>query len=167
MKEEYLDLIDEHDQVIGQAPRSEFITKKLLHRSIVVIVFNSKGEIFVHQRTFDKTVYPGCYDMFVGGGVLAGETYEEAALRELKEELSIKKTKLQPLFKSRFKNKQLNLFFHVFKCVYDGPVKIEKKEIIHGRFMALDELKQLLKKEKFCADAPVLFKKYLEAHHGH
>lgn len=166
MKEEILDLIDEHDHIIGQAPRSEFIAKKLLHRSISVLVFNSQGEIFVHQRAFDKPVYPGCYDFFIGGSVKSGETYEDAAQRELKEEIGAKKVKLQPLSKTRVRNPELNVLFQDFKCVYDGPIKLQKKEIIHGRFMSIAELKELLKKEKFCTDCYKIFKKYVEKYHG-
>ena len=167
MTEEQLVLVDENDKEIGQASKAEIRAENLLHRGAAVMVFNSKGEIFVHQRIFEKDIYPGYHDMFVGGGANPGETYEENAKRELEEELGIKGIPLQLLFKMRFTDQTNNVFITVFKCISDDPIKIQKDEIIHGKFLSIEELKKLMQKEKFCLDSLQLFKKYLKEYHDH
>ncbi|MFD4321282.1 NUDIX hydrolase [Streptomyces sp. NPDC058548] len=88
--EEILDVVDEHDRVIGQAPRGEVYARGLIHRCVFIRVRDAEGRIFVHRRTPTKLVFPSMYDMFVGGVVGAGESYDEAALREAEEELGVR-----------------------------------------------------------------------------
>ncbi len=85
--DELLDIVDEHDQVVGQAPRAEAYAHRLRHRCVFVLARDAAGRVFVHRRTARKLVFPSLYDMFVGGVVGAGESYDEAALREAGEEL--------------------------------------------------------------------------------
>ena len=80
--EELVDLIDRDDRVIGRASRRRVRAENLLHRGVGILCRNSGGLIYVHKRTDIKDVFPGMYDMFVGGVVEAGETYDEAASRE-------------------------------------------------------------------------------------
>ncbi|MEV4335278.1 NUDIX domain-containing protein [Streptomyces sp. NPDC049597] len=87
--EELLDIVDEQDRVIGQAPRGEAYARGLRHRCVFVLVRDGEGRVFVHRRTATKLVFPSLYDMFVGGVVGAGETYDDAALREAEEELGV------------------------------------------------------------------------------
>lgn len=87
--EEQFDIVDERDQVIGQAPRSEVHARKLFHRAVHVFVFNSNGELLLQMRTDTKDEYPSCYTSSASGHVSAGEDYDETAPRELEEELGI------------------------------------------------------------------------------
>ncbi|MFD8390059.1 NUDIX hydrolase [Streptomyces sp. NPDC059680] len=87
--DEILDIVDEHDRVIAQYPRGEAYARKLRHRCVFVQARDAAGRLFVHRRTATKLVFPALYDMFVGGVVGAGESYDEAALREAEEELGV------------------------------------------------------------------------------
>ncbi|MFD7227189.1 NUDIX hydrolase [Streptomyces sp. NPDC059881] len=87
--DEILDIVDENDEVIGQAPRGEAYARGLRHRCVFVQARDARGRIFVHRRTPTKLVFPSLYDMFVGGVVGAGESYDDAALREAEEELGV------------------------------------------------------------------------------
>ncbi|MEW2614056.1 NUDIX domain-containing protein [Streptomyces sp. NPDC047880] len=87
--EEILDVVDEHDRVVGQAPRGEVYARGLRHRCVFIQARDAEGRIFVHRRTATKLVFPSLHDMFVGGVVGAGESYDEAALREAEEELGV------------------------------------------------------------------------------
>jgi isopentenyldiphosphate isomerase len=87
--EELIDIVDEDDRVIGTLPRGEATARGLRHRCVFVFVRDGAGRVFVHRRTADKLVFPSMYDMFVGGVVGAGESYDDAALREAEEELGV------------------------------------------------------------------------------
>ena len=88
--EEYLDLVDENDQVIGRKLRSEVHAEGLHNfRAVNVFIVNEKGEIWIPRRQAHKQIAPLGFDMSMGGHVESGETYEEALKREAMEELNI------------------------------------------------------------------------------
>ncbi|MCA9041795.1 MAG: NUDIX domain-containing protein [Planctomycetaceae bacterium] len=89
MPEEIFDIVNERDEVIGQAPRSQVHAKKLLHRAVHIFVFNTAGELLMQKRSATKDEYPNCYTSSASGHVSAGETYDETAPRELEEELGL------------------------------------------------------------------------------
>ncbi|MGC9537916.1 NUDIX hydrolase [Streptomyces sp. UG1] len=87
--DEILDIVDENDRVVGRSPRGEAYAKGLRHRCVFIEARDAQGRLFVHRRTPTKLVFPSRYDMFVGGVVGAGESYDDAALREAEEELGV------------------------------------------------------------------------------
>lgn len=87
--DEILDIVDENDQVLGQSPRGAAYAQGLRHRCVFIEARDARDRLFVHRRTPTKLVFPSRYDMFVGGVVGAGESYDDAALREAEEELGV------------------------------------------------------------------------------
>ncbi|MDT9696253.1 NUDIX domain-containing protein [Streptomyces sp. P17] len=87
--DEILDIVDENDHVIGQLPRGRVYAEGLRHRCVFIQARDAEGRLFVHRRTPAKLVFPSLYDVFVGGVVGAGESYDRAALREAEEELGV------------------------------------------------------------------------------
>jgi 8-oxo-dGTP pyrophosphatase MutT (NUDIX family) len=91
--EEILDLVDENDTVLGTIERSrydEMVKNNLGYlRSVDLLLRNSKGEYWIPTRTATKKIAPNGLDYSMGGHVGAGESYIEAALREIKEELNL------------------------------------------------------------------------------
>jgi isopentenyldiphosphate isomerase len=87
--DEILDVVDENDRVVGRARRGDVYARGLRHRCVFVWARDPQGRVFVHRRTASKLVFPSLYDMFVGGVVGAGESYDDAALREAEEELGV------------------------------------------------------------------------------
>ncbi|MEU3276512.1 NUDIX hydrolase [Streptomyces antibioticus] len=103
--DEILDIVDEKDRVVGQVPRGRAYAEGLRHRCVFIQARDTEGRLFVHRRTPTKLVFPSLYDMFVGGVVGAGESYDDAALREAEEELGVSGLP-RPAF--------------LFKFLYDG-----------------------------------------------
>ena len=159
---EMVDIVDENDNVLRAATWQEMMDKSLLHRSANIIVFNSKGEIYVHQRAKNLKLYPGMYDVKFGGSVRAGESYEEAAKRELLEEAGIKNAELEFLFPLKFRSKSNNCNRNVFKCIYDGKIILQKEEIANGKFMTIDEIKKLAEEGKLSPSAINVFEEFLK-----
>ncbi|MCK5736896.1 MAG: NUDIX domain-containing protein [Spirochaetaceae bacterium] len=139
---EILDVVDEKDRVIGQASRQEVHgNPALLHRVVHVLVFDSRGRLFLQKRADDRVVQPGKWDTSMGGHVDAGENPEEAAHRELSEELGIpESTRLQFLHKYKHSNDYESELVTTWITLWDGPFHLQKSEISEGRFWELEEI---------------------------
>jgi uncharacterized protein YhfF/isopentenyldiphosphate isomerase len=143
--DELLDIVDASDQVIGQMPRGEATARGLRHRCAFVFVRDGSGRIFVHRRTPDKLVFPSMYDMFVGGVVGAGETYDDAALREAEEELGVSGlARPAPLFSFLYEGTGaaagLTWWSRVYEVRCDLPVDPQPEEVAWHAFLTEDEL---------------------------
>lgn len=89
MSMEWFDVVNERDEVVGQAPRQEVHARGLRHRAVHVLVFNGRGQLFLQKRSRWKDREPGLWDSSASGHVDAGEAYDTAAVRELREELGV------------------------------------------------------------------------------
>jgi 8-oxo-dGTP pyrophosphatase MutT (NUDIX family) len=158
--EELVDLIDRDDRVIGRASRRRVRAENLLHRGVGILCRNSGGLIYVHKRTDIKDVFPGMYDMFVGGVVEAGETYDEAASREIAEELGIVGATLEHLFRHLYWGPQNRSLVAVYSVEWDGPISHQESEISWGRFLSFDELVAKLEEWRFVPDGLEIFEVY-------
>lgn len=89
-QDELFDVVDEEDQVVGQARRQDVHAGGLRHRAVHVFVFTARGELLLQRRSHLKDVCPGVWDSSCAGHLDAGESYEACALRELQEELGLR-----------------------------------------------------------------------------
>jgi 8-oxo-dGTP pyrophosphatase MutT (NUDIX family) len=128
-------IVDERNNVVGEAPRREMRRQRLRHRATYVLVFNPRGELHVQERTATKDVYPGLLDPATGGVVLAGESYEEGAARELGEELGIRGVPLTVHGDFYFQDEGSRVWGRVFSCVHDGDIVLQPEEVAAVRMM--------------------------------
>ena len=139
---EIFDVVDEQDKVTGQASRQEVHSNpSLIHRVVHVLVFNTEGKLFLQKRSLFKDMQPGKWDSSVGGHVDVGESYEQAAIREMREELGIQGTKLALLHTYLHRNPYESEFVRSYRCYWDGPIRIDPEEIEEGRFWSLKEIR--------------------------
>lgn len=95
--DELLDIVDANDLVIGQQWRSVLYREGACNFRVVnAFVRNCHGKLWIPRRTAGKKLFPLCLDMSMGGHVAAGESYEQAFERELKEELDFDARQMQP-----------------------------------------------------------------------
>ncbi|MFI0981602.1 NUDIX domain-containing protein [Streptomyces sp. NPDC021093] len=149
--DEILDIVDENDEVVGQAPRGEVYARGLRHRCAFIRVRDARGRTFVHRRTATKLVFPSLYDMFVGGVVGAGESYDAAALREAEEELGVSGLPQPvPLFKFLYEGEGLHggpaptWWSHVYEVRCELPVDPQVEEVAWHAFLTDEELTRRL-----------------------
>ena len=149
MSEEFFDLIDdETGRVIGRATRRECHgNPKLLHRSVRIAVCHPDGQsMLLQKRSMEKDIFPGRWDMAVGGHVDSGETPDQAAVREMGEELGIPPgLPLEKRFGLKVRNEVESENVQLYSTVSAGPFKIQEEEISEIRFFSFDELRDLLK----------------------
>jgi isopentenyldiphosphate isomerase len=158
--DELLDVVDEQDRVVGQATRREVRRRRLLHRFSSVLCRDGAGRLYVHRRTDDKDVYPGMYDMAAGGVLAAGETYLDAARRELAEELGVVGPEPRFLFRHRYRGQENPSWSALFEVTWDGPVHPQASEIAWGGFLTLEELQARLDRWPFCPDALEIYRRW-------
>jgi isopentenyl-diphosphate delta-isomerase type 1 len=155
MPKEMFDVVDEEDQVIGEATREECHKEGLLHRSVMFFVFNESRKILVTKRTDNKDFFPGYWSIVLGGHVRAGESYEEAVAREVEEEVGLK---VAPFFIEAFKKRipEEKENVKVYGVVISEESRLNKDELEEGEFLDLDGLEKRLKKEKFLPETEIL-----------
>ncbi|MFI8817566.1 NUDIX hydrolase [Streptomyces sp. NPDC055082] len=157
--EEILDIVDENDEVVGQAPRGEATARGLRHRCVFIEVRDARGRLFVHRRTATKLVFPSHYDMFVGGVVGAGESYDEAALREAEEELGVSGLpRPEPLFTFLYTSAEHSWWSAVYQVRCELPVNPQTEEVAWHTFLTDAELEPRLTEWPWVPDG-------LEAYH--
>lgn len=160
-EDEIVTIVDTQNNVVGAMPRREMRAGRLPHRATYVLVFNSQGEVYVQKRTRTKDVFPGYYDVVTGGVVLAGESYEKGAVRELGEELGIHGVSLTRLFDFYYEDEHIRVWGEAFFCHYDGEVVLEKEEVESGAFLKVEEVLRLAESEPFTPDSIYVLRRYL------
>lgn len=84
---EYLNIVDENDNIIGVDTRNNIYDSGTSNFRVVHALIFLDNKLIVPIRSSSKQYFPNCYDFSVGGHVQAGESYDEAINREIKEEL--------------------------------------------------------------------------------
>ncbi len=131
--DEVLAVVDEQDRVVGSAPRTEVHANNLLHRAVHVLVFSSGGDLFLQKRSRWKDRCPLLWDSSAAGHLNAGESYDAAATRELREELGVA-AELQRVAKFPASEQTGQEFIWLYRATHDGPFKLPSREIEHGEF---------------------------------
>lgn len=139
---EWLDIVDETDSVIGRAPRDQIHREGHRHRSTHIVLFNSRGQIFVQLRSRFKDVAAGLWDTSAAGHVDSGESYEACAVRELHEELGVRVSIDQLRSVGRLRPEQRNgfEFTQVYAVCSDQSLVLQEEEVEDGRWLSVDEL---------------------------
>lgn len=138
---EIFDVVNERDEVIGQKPRDEVHRLGLMHRAVHVLVFNSRGQVFLQKRSMKKDRQPGLWDSSASGHVDSGEDYDACAVREVREEIGLQlKAVPQRLFKLVASPETDQEHVWVYRCTSEGPFTLNEDEIERGGWFAPDEV---------------------------
>jgi isopentenyl-diphosphate delta-isomerase len=118
-----------------------------------VLIIEKDNKILVQKRAKNKR-FPGYWEL-PASHLFVGETWQEALKRTLKRELGIDGVdEFQKLFHFTYEFKGEreqdveNEFCVVFKCKYDGEIKLNKEEAEEYRFLDIDEIEKSLANEK-------------------
>ena len=139
---EMLEIVNDRDEVVGTASRHEcHCNPDLVHCTAHVVVWSSDGQLLLQKRASHKDMFPGRWDTAVGGHLEPGETYEQAACRELQEELGISApSDMALLFFMRVHHEMESEHVQVFRICHDGPFFPPVDEIEEVRFWSTDAL---------------------------
>lgn len=139
--DEIFDVVNELDEVIGRRPRAEVHRLMLRHRAMHLLVFNSRGEIFLQKRSMKKDCHPGAWDSSSSGHLDQGEDYEACVVREAREELGLRLgSPPERLFKIDACERTGMEFVWIYRCVAEGPFTLCPEEIEEGGWFAPDRI---------------------------
>ncbi len=148
VSEELLPIVDENDEVIGTEKRGIIHAKRLLHRAVHVLLFNSQGKLYVQRRSMAKDAAPGKWDSSASGHVDPGETYDGSAARELDEELNIhSRPPLEPVAKLPASRQTGMEFTMIYRTHCDDTPEPNPHEIMDGTWVTPYELDHWMAQE--------------------
>lgn len=150
---EYVILVDENDQEIGQAEKISAHEKNLLHRAFSIFIFRThqgQAQVLLQQRALTKYHSPGLWTNTCCSHPRPNEAILTAGTRRLKEEFGFS-TELKNVgwfhYNAHFSN---GLSENEIDHVLVGSLNDEKQikpnpaEIHTYRWVAIDELQQEL-----------------------
>lgn len=158
---EFLDIVNDNDEVIGPASRDEIYEKLLPHRIVHILIFNDKNEMALQLRSKKVSFAPLHWCTAVGGHVQSGESYEAAALRECKEELGIR-SELKIVGKEIYKaSGRPKKFLTIFSAQYNGPFVKDEHDVERVEFFPLEKIKEMVaNNEKLHPELLFILQKY-------
>lgn len=156
-----LDLVDPNDQVIGKISEDEAIkTNSKNIRFVNGFIENDHGQIWIPTRSSSKRMFPSCLDFSVGGHVEAGETYKDAFIREVKEELGLELSdNFKLLAKLNPQESGTNNFMAVYKIELNQEPDYNKNDFVSAKwFYPKEVLKEIESGKKAKTDLPIVIK---------
>jgi len=137
--------VDENDKIIGYQTRYEcHHNRDIIHRGVDVVLFNNKKDkILLQKRSMRKDTYPGFYTVSASGHVDKGESYKQAAYREMQEELGIyncEKIKLKEAGKYIIRLSDESEMTVLFTGTYEGELQPAIDEVESVVYVGTKEL---------------------------
>ncbi|MDD4412529.1 MAG: NUDIX domain-containing protein [Patescibacteria group bacterium] len=144
MADHLVDVVNLNDDIIGQDLKSNKIAKDFISRVVAILLLDENNNIILCRRSDKKINAAGKYDLAAFGNVEAGESYDNAAARELKEELGIEcNLKLLDKFYQEVHNddKTYKIFCGVFVGITDQELKLNH-ELVEVKKMTIIEVEK-------------------------
>lgn len=161
---EYLDIVNDQDEVIGKEAYTDVYLHKSPHRIVHILIFDLQHELLLQMRSKFKRAHASTWSTSVGGHVQSGETYKQAALREAKEELGVR-----PIIEEKYKDTYINTLGHkkfltTFIAVDDGwKFSINPQEVEKLEYKSLKEIQQMIRQgEPFHPELLFLLEKHFD-----
>jgi isopentenyldiphosphate isomerase len=180
--DELIDVVTNDGKPTGNiALKSEIHKQGLYHNTAHIWFYTKENQILLAQRSANKSICPLLWDVSVAGHVDSGETIEEAAIRETKEEinLDIELTQLNkvgvfPCFQTYNNGIIDNEFHHTFIVELKEDLtflKPQENEVEALKLVSINEFFELLDNSKsnrhFVASNKTYYLKVLNAIQKH
>ncbi|MDE9519248.1 NUDIX hydrolase YfcD [Xenorhabdus bovienii] len=137
---EWIDIVNEGNEVIAQATRQQMRSQNLRHRATYIVVHDGMGKILVQHRTETKDFYPGRLDATAGGVVMVGENMLDSARREAEEELGIAGVPFAEYGIFYYEEKTCRTWGGLFSCVSHGPFALQEEEVSAVYWLSPEEI---------------------------
>jgi len=161
--DEILEIVDSYDNVIGTGTRGEIHRKGFFHRAVHLFVFNPAGQVYIQRRSCSKDRHPGKLDSSAAGHVDPGETYEETAIRELREELGIQ-AEVKEILRVPASIQTDNEHVVLFQVETESEPVPNPEEIQWGAWLSRERVSKLMDEspDDFVPAFVLLWKKFIQ-----
>ncbi len=155
MADELIDILDEAGKPTGKIRlKSDAHAYGLYHASVHIWFYTEDGEILFQKRADEKDTFPGLWDVSVAGHIGTGESPENSAIREIKEEIGLivskdnlefigiylaKKTPAPELFDNEFHHIYVSKLYTSI-----STLTIQKEEVSDISLIEIDTFKNTL-----------------------
>lgn len=163
---EIWDLYDRQGNKTGETwerSRAMEIPEGKYHIVCDILIRHRDGSFLLTLRDPDKDPYPGCWEASAGGSALAGETPEEAARREMREETGLDAETME-LIGMTWKPETRSVvyaFLGIVNCEKDA-VRLQEGETADYRWMAPEPFLRLIREEPVLKIQYPRYKPYLD-----
>lgn len=149
--QEILDVVNENDEVIGTINRGDMSSLKQTPgrylRTIEMFIQRPDGAIYLPRRSTQKKIAPGGLDLSVAGHMLSGETYEQACVREIKEEAGIDATIDQLILIAKVKPSSAIVYFRNIYLFRTDTTPQLSPEHTEATWISLDKLESTVQND--------------------
>jgi isopentenyl-diphosphate delta-isomerase len=170
--DEWFDVVNARDEVIGRETRRVVHATGLWHRAVHVLVFDRAGRVFLQKRSMTKDTSPGLWDSSCSGHLDAGEDYDAAAVRELGEEIGVRGVAAGATetteagavvrwFRLDACEETGWEFCWIYRLRHEGPFVLHPEEIETGEWFAPAEVSRRLaaRPGDFCSSFTLIWKR--------
>jgi isopentenyl-diphosphate delta-isomerase len=145
MMVEHVILVDSQNKKLGTMEKMEAHEKGLLHRAFSIFIFNSAGEMLLHQRAEGKYHCGGMWTNAVCSHPRPDENQSQALQRKMQQEMGFY-TEVEKAFDFTYRAKLENgLIEHeydeVFYGVYEGELSPNPEEVRTYRYASIREIR--------------------------
>ncbi len=163
---EIWDLYDEQGRKTGETwerARAKEIPEGRYHIVCDILIRHRDGEFLLTRRDPEKDIYPGCLEASAGGSALAGETPEEAARREMKEETGLEAEELNLIGTTRRPrgHSVIYAYLAVVDCRKDS-VRLQPGETVDFRWVDAAAFLRMIREEPVLKIQYPRYKPYLD-----
>lgn len=148
---EYFETFSEDGKSNGLFERSQVHRLGLWHRASNVFLFRTDGRLVVQRRDDSKDVCPSAWDLSVAEHLIPGESFEDGALRGLREELGVSGVRLEPVsneIRSKFERAESGVKDYeiqvCFRGVSDAELLPQAAEVAEVRLVELYDLQSAM-----------------------
>ena len=121
--------------------RGEKIPFNYFHMVCEAVIQHIDGDYLLMQRSYNKEIYPGKWEIGAGGSALKGENNIEAVWREIKEETGIDTGELKEIYTLIHQKHQAIYYGYLLKtaCKKDA-IQLQENETIDYKWISQNEL---------------------------
>jgi len=156
---ELVEVVDADGNVERVVTRAEMRAGNLRHRAVGIVVRRpGDGAVLVHRRAAWKDVWPSYWDVAFGGVCGVGETWEEAAARELAEEagVDVGPGDLEHAGDGAYADDDVAMVGRVFVVRHDGPFRFPDGEVTEVAWVPFDGVEAWAAGRDVCPDSLAL-----------
>lgn len=160
--EEYWNIYDVNRTLTGKTiKRGDAFAEDEYYVCCEIWIMNSKQQMLMTQRHPAKKA--GALWEFSGGGVLAGETTKQAAVREIREELGLIIDESEFQLLEVFKNRNYLMDIFLVKKDFDlGEITLQPDEVVDAKFLSGEEIAKMITENKVVRSVASRYEMYKE-----